>query len=671
MRDKSSRNLSIIFAVIVAVALCQLFRSWDASLLDRYEFRQLQTALSTYWIAHDGWQLAYPTPLFGPPWSIPMEFPTYQIITAALHNISGMRLEQTGRLVSILMLLACLPALHDLLSLVRLSHSRRLIVHALVLTAPVYLFYGRTFMIETTALSLSVWFLALLRRSLDRPSVWLMISCATIAVLAALTKVTTFAVFGLPAAVLCVGAWCKPNERTARTRISIAAVAPALFSLWFAWRWVRFSDGVKDSNPFSGFLTSRELAGWNFGSWSLRSDWSFWLHLQENVTSHNLAEGALAVALLCIPFATKRARWIAATAVLGFLSGPLVFANLYHLHDYYYAANALFLVSAAGLLLGSAWDNPRLPRGFNWLALAIMLVCQGYAYYRGYASHHRHPAPPAPKLAEIVKQHVPVDGVVLIYGADWNPLLPYYIERRVIMVPGERENETAVLEDVLARLPSASIDAMIVHGEKLRQRLDFIRDRVERFKLQPIPAASDDDDDVYLPGIAKTRAAMTVPPHQPWSFPTDLAETPLPEPAMKLFNPLPRITRSRYGLSAATLNDSPILNAHAPSEFVFTIPPHAREVNAVVGLPDAAFEPGHASISDGITVEIIHSTPHGHRVLAQRYLNPAANPSDRGPQEIQANLPTAPEGDLLLRIGSGRKNDSTQDWAYCRSLEIK
>ena len=114
-KAKSSRALWVMFALVALVAFGQLTRSWQASLLDRYEFRQLQTALSTYWIAQDGWRLAYPTPLFGPPWSIPMEFPTYQVITATVHQMTDLPLEQAGRLVSVFMLLACLPALHDLL----------------------------------------------------------------------------------------------------------------------------------------------------------------------------------------------------------------------------------------------------------------------------------------------------------------------------------------------------------------------------------------------------------------------------------------------------------------------------------------------------------------------------------------------------------------------------
>lgn len=661
---KSSRALLVVFVLAVLFSLSQLTRSWDASLLDRYEFRQLQTALTAYWIAEDGWQLAYPTPLFGPPWSIPMEFPTYQVITGAWHHLSGMPLEQSGRLVSVLMLFACLPALHDLLGLARLPHSRRLIIHALVLTAPIYLFYGRTFMIETTALCLGVWFLALLRRSLGYPSTSWIISTTAIATLAALTKVTTFVVFGLPAAVMCLAAWRQPVAEYSRARIGFAAIVPALISLGTAWRWVRFSDGVKDSNPFSGFLTARELQGWNFGSWSLRGDWSFWLHLQETVASHNLAEGTFAVALLCLPFASSRARWIAGVAAAGFLAGPLVFANLYHLHDYYYAANALLLLSAAGLLLGSAWDNPRLPRGFSWLALGLMLSCQSYAYYRGYASHHRHPAPSPPALVNIIKERVPKDGVVLIYGADWNPLLPYYAERRAVMVPGERQNETTVLEDIIAKMepdnPAVPFSAMIVHGAKLRTDQTFIHERATRFGSSPTPSASDEENALFLPAV-----------HSPAPFPDDLEAEALPRDTTVLFKPNPIAARSRYGLSAFMLGEQIVLNAHAPTELIFEVPDGAREAVAVTGLQDAATDITESAISDGITFEALQQHRDGTlSLLKSKYINPAATPGDRGPQTIVVPLPEPFFGKLILRLHNGPNHDPASDWSYWQSVEI-
>ena len=67
-----------MFITVAIAALSMMALSWNASLLDRYEFRQIQTALSTFWIVQAGWQWDYLLPLFGPPWSVPMEFPTYQ-----------------------------------------------------------------------------------------------------------------------------------------------------------------------------------------------------------------------------------------------------------------------------------------------------------------------------------------------------------------------------------------------------------------------------------------------------------------------------------------------------------------------------------------------------------------------------------------------------------------
>ncbi len=124
-------------------------QAWNASILDRYEFRQVQTALSAFWVIQDGFRLDYLTPIFGPPWSIPMEFPIYQWSIAALVGLTHMPLEQAGRLLSVLFFVATLPAVYDLLALAGLSASRRLLALALILSAPVYLFYTRTVMIET------------------------------------------------------------------------------------------------------------------------------------------------------------------------------------------------------------------------------------------------------------------------------------------------------------------------------------------------------------------------------------------------------------------------------------------------------------------------------------------------------------------------------------------
>src|SRR6185312_13793564 len=92
------RTLVVAFWLMLFVAMWSWSLSWKAPILDRHEFRQLQTAVSTYWMKQDGFRLDYETPLFGPPaWSIPMEFPVYEWCVAKLSRATGLPLDQSGR----------------------------------------------------------------------------------------------------------------------------------------------------------------------------------------------------------------------------------------------------------------------------------------------------------------------------------------------------------------------------------------------------------------------------------------------------------------------------------------------------------------------------------------------------------------------------------------------
>ncbi|HVU16333.1 MAG TPA: hypothetical protein VHD32_05390 [Candidatus Didemnitutus sp.] len=685
--SRSDRGLSVFFIGVAVVALWELTRSWHASILDRYEFRQLQTALSTYWMVHDGWHLNYLTPLFGPPWSIPMEFPTYQMCIAWTVELTGLGLESAGRLVSVLFFLGTLPAVYDVLAVAGLPPRRRLIVLCFVLCSPVYLFYARTFMIETAAVFFAVWFVASLRRSLAGGH-WLWIIATILsAVLAALTKITTFVVFCPPAATLAAIAIFRPSTGLAAHRsrgLSIFwAALPVALALAVGLWWVQHSDDVKNSNPFSGFLTSTDLHRWNYGDFGLRFDTSFWRHLQETVFQFILSEGGLVIGLVAATLARPAARVTALACLAGFLSGPLIFSNLYHIHDYYYTANGILLVTAAGLLLASAWDNERLPGSALWTALILVTALQLLSFDRGYGTYHWRPAPPPPEMGVIVRETVPADGVVLIYGADWNPLLPYYSERRAVMVPGERENETAVLEQILARLPPRKIAAMITVGKKFRERPDFIAERTARFGLAGQPVAEEGETDLYLPPTAITTAAaslakghwqtarLLVMPDDQGSD-ADWKVQRLAAADFSMVSPAPERARSKFGISTGIVEGRNVINAHAPSEITVVPPTGAREITAIFGLPAAAYDHSRPAVTDGIDVEILEEQAGGlRRSLWHRHLDPATNPADRGPQTARFESPVTLTGHLIFHFGPGPAGNITNDWAYWSGITVR
>ncbi|MEQ1529894.1 MAG: hypothetical protein ABL925_11300, partial [Methylococcales bacterium] len=107
--------------------------------LDAHSFRQTQTALSTYWFFHDGFKLAYDTPVAGVPWSIPFEFPLYQFIVAGGARVFEISLDTSGRLTSYLFLLLCLVPARSITKSLQLPEPIFFIFSVLLFSAPIYI----------------------------------------------------------------------------------------------------------------------------------------------------------------------------------------------------------------------------------------------------------------------------------------------------------------------------------------------------------------------------------------------------------------------------------------------------------------------------------------------------------------------------------------------------
>ena len=141
----------LLLAVLAIHSLIVLGIGLSEPLLDLYNFRQTQTALTAYWLWKCGPWLAYETPVLGYPWSIPFEFPTYQALVALLRLI-GIPIDIGGRFVSFAFYLACLWPLSRLFRTLGFGRRSFLIVSILFLASPLYLYWSRTVMIESCAL---------------------------------------------------------------------------------------------------------------------------------------------------------------------------------------------------------------------------------------------------------------------------------------------------------------------------------------------------------------------------------------------------------------------------------------------------------------------------------------------------------------------------------------
>lgn len=684
-----ARPLVIVFFVMLALTLWFTTRAWHASILDRHNFRQTQTAISAYWIKASGFHLDYETPIFGPPWSVPFEFPIYQWCVATVSRMLDIGLESAGRGVSLFFFLATLPAVYGLAGLLNLAPSRRLLVVSAVLASPTYLYYARTFMIETAALCWAVWFLYTVTRAVRDNSRVFAILAALFAILAGLTKITTFIVFLSPAALLTWIHW-RPrwSVRTARPaefwRATLCAVVPVVCGIGISYWWVKHTDHLKLTNPFSASLVSTRLASWNWGSWQQRVSSAFWLENWSNISTLVLGTIPLTVALIGATLVAPSYRRAATWGAIFFLTGPLLFSNLYYMHDYYYCATAVFLLGGAGFVLAGIWDSVRLTMAAKWLTLVLFLGGQLFAYYQNYGAYLRLEQPAPPAITAVIRAVMPPENVLVVYGWDWSTQIAYYAERRAIMVPQGREPDSEALDAIVRRLPSKKIGALLIRNNTAQRATPaFIRERLNHFRLAPAPFATSADGDLYLADEQISSAAaklkgLTFPSvtlnTQPAIdlFADQLHDTDLSGTDLSLFSPRPVSARSLLGISLGTERGRPVVLAHAVSELHF-IPPHgATTIVAEVGLADGAFAPNNASPSDGIGVEIFELLPNGlRRTLFRRDLDPAQVPEDRGPQTVRLDDAGPFTGTLVFKITPGPKNNINTDWAYWGRIEIR
>jgi hypothetical protein len=314
--DLEPRIVAIIFALCFGFSVWGTFVGWKHVDLDGNEFRETQTGLSALFILReDNFSLAYPTPVLGKPWSVPMEFPLYQWTVVAMCKATGLPLTQSGRLISIICFYLGLPALYLLVRRVGASRKHSLIILSLILTCPLYLFYARAFLIETMALMFGLWYMVALIRMMElRRWDWLLLTNLA-GIGTGLVKVTTFMLFLLPAFV-CSLAWIWNSRRTASTPSAGWASAArtlgwlaAAHTLPFActYAWIRFADSVKILNPSGAALTSASLTDFNFGG-DKRFDPDVWAY-HWRIISQEVATPFLLVAGLALVLTISRTHW--------------------------------------------------------------------------------------------------------------------------------------------------------------------------------------------------------------------------------------------------------------------------------------------------------------------------------------------------------------------------
>jgi hypothetical protein len=646
--------------------------------VERHGFRQTQTAISAFWLSRGSPLLAYETPVLGPPWAIPFEFPFYQWTVSLLSSSTHMPIDQSGRAIGLLFFYGGLVPVAWLVRRLLLPPSVLVTFALLYLASPLYLFWSRTVLVETTAMTLSLAYLCSAVVSIYRPFRWRRCASASaFGLLAASVKITTFAGGLLGASLFCLFLWIR---RRPGIKFIVYSLVPLLSPVAAGLAWTWFADGFKMRNPLQ-FLGSDELAHWNLGVLSLRMSRAFWVVMGHRMLGDLLGRAwpiiLVASVVVAIVHYKGRRIGIGTVSVLAFCVGPLVFANLYYVHDYYPCGGAAYLYLALAVLWGSVWHAKRLDPRITYALLLIFLVGSAYTYHRNYYPDLRSTKSPFVDTAMFLKSVLSRNEIVIIYGTDWDSTIAYYSEHRAIMDRLYRSIHSAQLVDSLGNLrPGQRVGAVVGCAEA---RDGWYRSRVLNtamaFGLSSQPAFQNSDCSVYLAASRRQESPNTPssslvesPDDTWWVMPAFGASPQLPT----LVNP------SLEGLGLAPLMHDPsrtapiegpagvvAILANPGTQLVVTVPAQSARVIVRYGVKAYAWRVHELP---PVTFEMIAVHEEQHTTIWRRSLDPARQTGDRG---IQESVVPMPPGSRQMILGTMATKNSISHRAYWSGIEFR
>ena len=435
--------LVVVFMAALAAATIFLCVTVTQPILEAFGFRQAQTALTTYWFLREGYELAYQTPVLGYPWAVPFELPLFQATVAAIASFLPFSLDSIGRTVSFGFFLATLVPIAAICRTLGLGGRVFFVFGSLYLLSPQYLFWGRTFMIESAATFFSVATVATaLPLFFAAPvSAWRAAAVMVLGSLAMTVKVTTMlpvlAVLTAAIAVASFSYWRKNQDAYARKFImrSVLLAVPVLVAL----AWTHFTDVVKMQNEFGKLITSSALHDWNFGEMRERVSKELFADVIWTRSFKANAGGILGVAIIgfFLIDARRTRLWIGLCLLALFLLPLFVFTHLHIFHSYYQSANIIYLVLLLAVALVYVAEHAS-GRLFA-VIFALVLLWNVAIISKDVLQIARRDISLENNVvlaaANVVREQSPADKPILVYGHDWSSELPYYAQRKALAVP--------------------------------------------------------------------------------------------------------------------------------------------------------------------------------------------------------------------------------------------
>lgn len=467
-----------LFSIVYCLCVSIVYSSQP--IIDLHAFRQSQTALTVYWMVKEGFLIPYQTPVVGYPWSIPFEFPIYQIIVAVVVKLFAFELEQVGRIVSCIFLIACLIPVGLISKKYKLSNRVVYIFSVLFLTSPLYVYWGRSFMIETTALFfslLSLYFgLCLIDNFHKKILIFAYVFFSIISIVQKATTEIPIVIFLVIISLYNV--YITKNKLNA----IMHKMGYILFPMVIGYLWVFYTDSIKEINVVGSYLTSSALSGWNFGGIDQRISLKTWESIFISRSFDWVSVGFFGSVLLMLPFLfkiNKERRTIVILSLILFVLPLGVFTNLHYVHDYYQVSCVVYLIFGLSVMFGYYTEELKFTN-IILVILVVVAILNIYIFNKKYSIIYMDVTEKCAsntesyKIGRYLDSRLGEDSAVVVYGADWSSEIAFHSRRKCMTVPDWciRCDDVAVNQNkYLGELKLGAI--VIMPGDKKNYNFDF------------------------------------------------------------------------------------------------------------------------------------------------------------------------------------------------------
>jgi Dolichyl-phosphate-mannose-protein mannosyltransferase len=464
----------------------------DQPILDLWGFRPAQTAISVPFIMSGRGFFANIVPIFGEPWRLPQEFPFYQWCVALVALVTRMPVDASGRIVSGLFAIGTLWPVFLLAKEFVPAAARRatFMLGSLWLFSPIVVFWGRSFLIETTVVFLSAAWLAFYVRFLARSRWQDYVPCLIFGILGAAVKIPAFAAFVVQGFLYtCWWVWHRRKQLAAVWATLALAGASVLAAAVAFLGWSRLVDHYLASNPLAALLRFASMPTWYIGTLSDRWSADLWSALLSRELPDGLGATWLVVVCLSVLLSIwGKTFWAVIGLLVSFLSTYLFFPRLHINNPYYLVEDALLLLAAVVVAAESLVERRAvLGALFGWGLFALAFAGEIWTYNGTYGPHlfadlHNHPYY---RAARVVAAKTPPNSVVVVFGTGWGADVPFYARRYGLVLanffPPPLINQI-LFEDparwLTGRKIGAIVDCTVFSNQETTPELAAIRDKL-------------------------------------------------------------------------------------------------------------------------------------------------------------------------------------------------